>query len=135
RVDAGDSVCVDAEFDGQLTDGGELVAGLQPSGGDGRAHAAFELRVDWCRIARVDGQDVRHLFICTSSIVQMSSGVDYHEGHEGHEEYICPSCSSCPSWLRLERVLHPKLHNPLIAAVGRDASELTGGEGRNARRG
>ena len=45
-VDAGDGVGVDAEVDGELADGRQLIAGLEAAGGDGGAQAAVELRVD-----------------------------------------------------------------------------------------
>src|SRR5437764_7190415 len=36
-VDPGDGVGVDAEIDGELTDGRQLIAGAQPAGADGGA--------------------------------------------------------------------------------------------------
>ena len=45
-VDARDGVGVDAEVDGELADGGELIADLEAAGGDGGAQAAIELRVN-----------------------------------------------------------------------------------------
>ena len=45
-VDARDGVGVDAQLDGQLADGRQLVARPQPAGGDRRAQPAFELRVN-----------------------------------------------------------------------------------------
>ena len=45
-VDARDGVGVDAELDRQLADGGQLIAGVQPAGGNGGAQAAIELGVD-----------------------------------------------------------------------------------------
>src|SRR5262245_4481566 len=63
RVDAGDGVRVDAQVDGKLADGGELIAGAQASGRDGRPQTALDLCVDWRRIARVDGNDAHCLII------------------------------------------------------------------------
>ena len=68
-VDARDGVGVDAQVDGELADGRQLVAGLQPAGGDRRAQPALELRVNRRRVARVDRDDV-HLSDCTSTLVQ-----------------------------------------------------------------
>ena len=56
-VDARDGVGVDAEVDGELADGRQLVAGLQAAGGDRRAQPAFELRVDRRAVLRVDGNE------------------------------------------------------------------------------
>jgi hypothetical protein len=56
-VDAGDGVGVDAEVDGELADGGQLVAGLEAAGGNGGAKRAIELRVDRSAIPRVDGNE------------------------------------------------------------------------------
>ena len=55
RVDLGDGVGVDAKGDGQLTDGGQLVAGLQPVRRDRDADTALELRVQRHRVAHIDG--------------------------------------------------------------------------------
>src|SRR5260221_9781429 len=41
-VDAGDGIGVDAEVDGELADGGELIAGLEAAGGDRGAEGAIE---------------------------------------------------------------------------------------------
>jgi hypothetical protein len=60
RVDLCDGVGIEAQRDGQLTDGRELVAGLEAARGDGDADAAFELRVERRRIARVDGAGPVH---------------------------------------------------------------------------
>ncbi len=60
-VDARDGVGVDLQVDGELADGRQLVARLQPAGGDRRAQPALELRVDRRRVAGVDGDDARPL--------------------------------------------------------------------------
>ena len=62
-VDAGDGVGVDAEVDGELADGGELIADLEAAGGDRGAEAAIELGVDRGAVPRVDGNERpgRHL--------------------------------------------------------------------------
>ena len=56
-VDARDGVGVDAQIDGELADGRQLVARAAAAGGDRRAQAALELRVDRRRVVRVDGDD------------------------------------------------------------------------------
>ena len=56
-VHAGDGVGVDAELDGELTDGRELLTGLHAPGGNGGAQPALELRVNRCAVTRVDGYD------------------------------------------------------------------------------
>jgi hypothetical protein len=53
-VDTGDGVGVDAEVDGELTDGGQLIAGLESAGRNRRAQAAIELRINRRAIVRVD---------------------------------------------------------------------------------
>jgi hypothetical protein len=50
-----DRVGVHFQFDGELADGRQLVARLQPAGRDGRPQPAFELRVDRRLVADVDG--------------------------------------------------------------------------------
>ena len=50
-VDARDGIGIHAQLNGELTDGRELFADLEASGGDGGAERAVELRVDGCRIA------------------------------------------------------------------------------------
>lgn len=74
-VDARDGVGVDAEIDGELADGRELIADLETTGGDGGAKAAIELRVDRCAIPRVDGNqgDGHYVHYCTSSLEQVKS--------------------------------------------------------------
>src|SRR5471032_1856339 len=42
---------------GALADGGELIAGVEASGGDGRAKPAIELRVNRGAVPRVDGNE------------------------------------------------------------------------------
>jgi hypothetical protein len=73
-VDASDSVGVDAEIDGELADGRELIAGLEAAGGDRGAEAAVELCVDWGAIPRVDGNQGAgdHVTYCTSSLEQVN---------------------------------------------------------------
>ncbi len=51
-VDARDGVGVDAELDGELPDGRQLIAGPQAAGRDGGAQRALELRVDRRRVLR-----------------------------------------------------------------------------------
>src|SRR5438045_9738577 len=46
EVDAGHRVGVDAQIDGQLADGGELIAGAELSGGEAHPDGALELRVE-----------------------------------------------------------------------------------------
>ena len=46
RIDPRDRVGVDAQIDGELPDGRELIARLQPPGRDRRPERALELRVD-----------------------------------------------------------------------------------------
>ena len=65
RVDPRHGVGVDAQVDRELADGRQLIAGLQPAGGDRRPQPAFELRVDRRRVAWVDGDD-GHLISCIS---------------------------------------------------------------------
>ena len=59
RVDPGDGVGIDAEIDGELTNGGKLVAFVQPAGGDCRPQTTVELGVNRRRIPRVNS-DNRH---------------------------------------------------------------------------
>ena len=54
-VDARDSVGVDAEVDGELADGRELIADMEAAGGNRRAEATVELGVDRRSIPSVDG--------------------------------------------------------------------------------
>ena len=54
-VDARDGVGVDAELDGELADGRQLIADLEASGRDGGAQSAVELRVNRRRIPWIDG--------------------------------------------------------------------------------
>src|SRR6185503_18531589 len=56
-VDARDRVRVDLELDGQLPHRRQLISGAQAAGGNRRAQAAIELRVDWRAIPGVDGND------------------------------------------------------------------------------
>src|SRR6516162_4861028 len=73
-VHAGDSVGVDAEIHGELPYGGQLFADREPSGGDGRAEAAIELRVDGRAVLGVDGDERagRHVTYCTNSLEQVN---------------------------------------------------------------
>ena len=71
-VHAGNGVGVDTKLHGQLPHGRKLIARLQSVGGDRRAQSALELRVDWRRVVRVDGDDA-HLSYYTSSLVQIRS--------------------------------------------------------------
>jgi len=52
-VGAGDRVGVDGEIDGYLADGGELVAGLQPSDSDRTLDLIHELPIDGHAAVRV----------------------------------------------------------------------------------
>ena len=67
-VDAGDGIGVDSQVDGQLADGGKLIAGLQTAGRNGGAEPAFELRVNRCAVARIDGDDAHGSY--TNVLVQ-----------------------------------------------------------------
>src|SRR5262245_35724940 len=70
RVHARHGVGVDAQRDRELADGWQLIAGVQPPGGDGGAQTVFDLRVDGRRVARVDRENC-HLSDYTSSLVQV----------------------------------------------------------------
>src|SRR6185295_1748206 len=72
-IDARDGVGVDAEVDGELADGWELVADLEAAGGDRGAQAAVELGVDRRAVLRVDGNEGagRHVTYCTNSLEQV----------------------------------------------------------------
>src|SRR4051812_30716516 len=74
RVDAGDGVGVDAEVDGELAHGRQLSAGRQAAGGNRRAQAAVELRVNRRAVPRVDGDkwSGRHVIYCTNSLEQVN---------------------------------------------------------------
>jgi hypothetical protein len=63
RVYAGDRIRIDAEFDGKLADGRELVARPQPARGDGGAKAALELRIERRAVARIDGNDAHRIIL------------------------------------------------------------------------
>src|SRR5262245_66187446 len=69
-VHARHGVGVDAQLDRELTDGWQLIAGVQPPGGDGGAETVFDLRVDGGRVAGVD-REKGHLSDYTSSLVQV----------------------------------------------------------------
>src|SRR5207245_8089597 len=56
-VDPRDRVGIDLEVNRQLAHGRQLVPGTQAARGDGRAQPALELRVDWGRVALVDGDE------------------------------------------------------------------------------
>src|SRR5580704_17581224 len=73
-VDTCDGVGVDAQVDGELADGGKLVADLEAAGGDGGAQAAIELRVNRRAILGVDGNESagRHVIYCTNSLEQVN---------------------------------------------------------------
>ena len=53
-IGAHDGVGIDLEVDGQLTDGGKLIAGGERSGGDSTAHLVDELAVDRYAAVQVD---------------------------------------------------------------------------------
>ena len=73
-VDARDGVGVDAEVDGELADGRELIADMEAAGRDRGAKAAVELRVDRGAIPRVDGNQGGgcRVIYCTSSLEQVN---------------------------------------------------------------
>jgi len=56
---ARDGIRVDLQLDGELPDGGQLIAGAKSAGGDRRSQRALELRVDRRRVTRIDRDD-RH---------------------------------------------------------------------------
>jgi len=62
RIDTRHGVRVDAQFDRELTDGRQLVAGDEAAGGDRGAQCPIELRVDRRPVPRIDGDD-SHEFI------------------------------------------------------------------------
>ena len=53
-VDARDGIGVDAQLDRELTNGWQLIAGVQPASSDGGAQTVLDLRVDGRRVPRVD---------------------------------------------------------------------------------
>ena len=54
RVDARDSIGVDAQLHGELTDRGQLLARLEAPDGDGGPKGALQLRIDWSPVAGVN---------------------------------------------------------------------------------
>ena len=70
-VDPGNGVGVDLQIHRQLANGRQLVARAQAAGGDRRAQATFELRVDRRRVALIDGNDihVRLPSYCSNNLV------------------------------------------------------------------
>ena len=68
-VDAGHGIGVDFQFDGELADGRQLIAGPQPARRHGRPQPAFELGVDGRLVPQVDGDD-SHESTCTSTLIQ-----------------------------------------------------------------
>lgn len=56
RVDLRDGIGIEAEVDGELSDRRESVARAQPPGGNLRADAALQLRINRGGIVRVDGE-------------------------------------------------------------------------------
>jgi hypothetical protein len=68
-IDARDRVGVDTEINRELADGWQLVARTQAASGDCRAQPAFELGVNWRRVARVEGNDA-HVIGYTSALLQ-----------------------------------------------------------------
>src|SRR5262245_48904930 len=87
-------VGVDAQLDRELTDGWQLIAGVQPPGGDGRAQTVFDLRVDGRRVAGVN-REKSHLSDYTSSLVQVGQekrpGVFYLPAFASVVPGLCPS--------------------------------------------
>src|SRR5204862_4752759 len=69
-VHACHGVRVDAQLDRQLTDGWQLIAGVQPAGGNGGAQTVLDLRVNRRRVAGVNREN-SHLSDYTSSLVQV----------------------------------------------------------------
>ena len=67
-IDARDRVGVDTEINRELADGWQLVARTQAAGRDCRAQPAFELGVNWRRVARVERDDA-HVIGYTSVLV------------------------------------------------------------------
>ena len=98
-IDTGDSVGVDAKVDGQLADGRPLVARAQAASGDGRAQPAFELRVDGCRVAGVDGDDA-HLSAYASALVQV---------RQARRQAACAERVAHTDFMRSGRVYNPPL--------------------------
>src|SRR5262249_11106295 len=89
-VHARHGVGVHAQLDRELTDGWQLIAGVQPPGGDGSAQTVFDLRVDGRRVAGVD-REKGHLSDYTSSLVQC--------GQEKRPGGLCLPASASP-WPR-----------------------------------
>ncbi len=58
-VNARDGVGVDAEVDGELANGWQLIANLDAADGDRGTESSVELRVDRGAIPRVDGNQAR----------------------------------------------------------------------------
>ncbi len=56
-VDAGDGVRIHPKLHRQLSDGGQLITGGEPSRGNGRAQRAIELRINRRRVPRVERDD------------------------------------------------------------------------------
>ena len=67
-IDPRDGVGVDLKIDGELPDRWQLVSRAKPSRRDRGAQPAFELGVNRCPVARVNGDDV-HVTYCTNSLV------------------------------------------------------------------
>ena len=74
-IDPRDGVRVDLQIDRELSDGWQLVPRAQPSRGDRGPQPTFELGVNRCPVARVDGDDV-HVTYCTNSLVHTLSSPD-----------------------------------------------------------
>ena len=83
RVHARNRVRVDAQLDRELTDSWQLIAGVQPPGGDGGSQTVLDLRVDGRPVPRVDREE-SHLSDYTSSLVQV--------GQEKSREHVTPGC-------------------------------------------
>ena len=64
-VDPRDGVGIDLETNRELADGRQLVTWTQAARGNGGSQPALELRVDWGRVALVDGDDA-HVLYCSS---------------------------------------------------------------------
>jgi hypothetical protein len=75
-IRAHDGVGIDGEVDGELADGGELIAFVERSGGYGRADLVDELAVDGDAGVQVEGEleggggELSHACQCTTVLVQ-----------------------------------------------------------------
>src|SRR5690606_39136539 len=63
QIHARDGVGVHPELDGELPDGGQLVAGAQTPGDNRRAQPTFELGIDRRPVPGVDGNQTHAFFV------------------------------------------------------------------------